>query len=851
MATSVVSIKARLARAASLRPAWADLTFFLASLAAAAVVVPGRWKAIVLAIVGWSFLFRVFRQNGYGFLSLAAAALFWLLLYAEQLNYANLPRATIPAYLALTGGLFALIVVLHQSLRGPGRYLAPLVAAGATITLSTAACLYVWHALKMKMPIGSDLFYAAYQTTPSEFIEFVTTYADTGWLVGGLIILALGAAGLWLAAAPQSKIDRRAWGIPAVAALAVLIPFHGSLRVLDHLTTTASTTAKTYRREMQAFRELQRQRAAGTTVIHAAKQGQGETYVLVLGESLNRNHMSLYGYHRTTTPVADSLYRAGVVLKFTNAYATDTYTARAVPLALTAASRRNRVGEPFDAPSLIEVAKAAGFETHWITNQLLYGGWDNAVSVLAHAADHLVRLNRNVGETAHTQLYDEAAVPALESILATPTSRNRLIVVHLMGSHMQYCNRFPASFDRFTGPLARGEFGRATREDRKWNVNCYDNSVLYSDYVVGRLLDTTRRHGGIAALLYMADHGEDVLARRGHYGGDRFTFPMVEVPLVFWASEPYQQAYERNFDLLRARSEAVFPSEYLFDTMLGIAGVASAFQDSVLDLSHPAYGRGSAEYILLKGTRRFLDSTNVRYYQRRNIARLAEAGLMERVLPHRVNSTGKLSQVVYDGFRALEVDVMHRSGPSSFEVGHDEDHASRNELGAFLARIPARDKIWLDVKNLTPENLADTRAELIRLDERLGLKKVAIVESPETELLRSIAGDGFHTSFYVPTERVVELERAGSRDSLRAEARRIAERTRNGGIAALSFDARLYRFVKVYVEPLIPREVVYHTWDTPLSFADPDFYSKLKSAAYFQDRRVRTILVTYESALTL
>ena len=38
--------------------------------------------------------------------------------------------------------------------------------------------------------------------------------------------------------------------------------------------------------------------------------------------------------------------------------------------------------------SLIEIAKAAGYDTYWISNQRKYGAWDTPVAEMASTATH-------------------------------------------------------------------------------------------------------------------------------------------------------------------------------------------------------------------------------------------------------------------------------------------------------------------------------------------------------------------------------------------------------------------------------------------------------------------------------
>lgn len=825
---------------------------FAVMLAVSAVAFfPGRIHLVVFTIVVWSLFLGHLRPQGYGPLAILAVLLFWLVTYADALNYGIIRAHNVLAYTALIMAVFGMAVVAHRAARGSVRLLALLGAYLAGVVIALTALLYILHIRMFGVPVTPAVLNAIYQTQSLEVHAFLGEFGSVR--KGLVVVAAVTVPALFIFGQHLTRV-RRVAPLPLAALVLIAVGLtgyhHERLRIF-HLIISGSLE---YRRELAVFRELQAQRAAGALPIEANKDGRGETYVVVIGESANRNHMGLYGYHRDTTPLLDSLHAAGELLRFTNAFSTHTHTVLVLPKALTAASQRNDA-PLVEAPSVLDVARAAGIQTHWITNQALYGAWDNLVSILAHGADRLVPLNRVVGTSTETRRFDEVAILELERILAERSEQNRLIIVHLMGSHWRYCDRVPAAFLRYTGDsLDPGEFGMARGRYIAENLNCYDSSMLYSDHVVAGLLRATQRSGGPAAFVYFADHGQDVLNGYGHHS-EKFTFAMAEIPLVAWFSEDYRRLYPSRVEALQTRSGQPFPSDFLFDTLLGIAGISTRHYDARADLSDPSYDSSDIELRLVNGTRRFRDAENVRYHQRHNIVQLASRGLLDRVLPHRVNSTGKLAEVLFDGHRALEVDVLfrERAGGGYFEPGHDDGHASGNELAAFLARMPidSMPKLWLDVKNLHDGNLAAVRAALGQLSTAFDLRPRIIVESPAVELLATIGEDGFHTSYYLPTAHVLRLSERAAHDSLRVVASNIARQVDQAGVAAVSFDAGLYPFVKEYLEPLLGSSIVFHTWDLNLSLGDPHFQTKLAATAFFGDPRVATILVHYASQLSL
>ena len=89
---------------------------------------------------------------------------------------------------------------------------------------------------------------------------------------------------------------------------------------------------------MQALLEG-RQRIAPLTGLADAHAGKPATLVLVIGESTNRDHMSLYGYPRSTTPKLDAMRQELSVFK--QVVAPRPYTIEVLQQALTLADQEN------------------------------------------------------------------------------------------------------------------------------------------------------------------------------------------------------------------------------------------------------------------------------------------------------------------------------------------------------------------------------------------------------------------------------------------------------------------------------------------------------------------------------
>lgn len=586
----------------------------------------------------------------------------------------------------------------------------------------------------------------------------------------------------------------------------------------------------------------------------AEKENVSETYIVVIGESLNKDHMGVYGYHRETTPMLSALLDQKDLLLFDNAYSNHTHTMPVLSLSLTEANQKNRKNY-YDSLSIVNILNKANVDTYWITNQVLRGSWDNLVSVLAHQVDNLISLNSVIGNTKKTQNFDGAVIDELKKVLNHPAEKPRVIFVHLMGSHSHYCSRYPEEYEKYTGALAASEFGRLHLDcSLHKNINCYDNSVLYGDYVAGsiiKLLDSTE---DVSGLLYFSDHADDVVGKVGH-NATNFTYDMTRIPLFIWLSKQYKNRYPEKFQNLTNNQTQLFSNEDIYDTLIGLFDIETDHYQAVNDLSSAQYFLDEDSAYTLHGKVPYVAPGNVLHHQVVNAKSLSIGGSQTRILPHRVNSIGKLSNVQASGFSGVELDVIYGvDNSNSFVVSHDESDNSDLTFEAFLSltSVSPLEKIWLDLKNMNADNYQAILARLNTLDSTFPLKDKLILETSETSgFMDLFHQSGWHTSYYLPTKSISIMLADDNVEEMKNIAESIAIQRDKQKLSAISFDKMLYPFVKKYLEPLLPTTTVYHTWDLTIKLYDKNLDEKLNSQTYYKDERIKTILLPYRSYFTL
>lgn len=95
----------------------------------------------------------------------------------------------------------------------------------------------------------------------------------------------------------------------------------------------------------------------------------------------------------------------------------------------------------------------SGFTTTWISNQSRYGVWDTPIGAIGSTCDTQYWVNEYIGTNVVTKDYDEVLIPYLQKV--DPNNRRQLIVIHLMGSHVSYWDRYPGSFYHYPVDTSR------------------------------------------------------------------------------------------------------------------------------------------------------------------------------------------------------------------------------------------------------------------------------------------------------------------------------------------------------------------------------------------------------------
>lgn len=327
----------------------------------------------------------------------------------------------------------------------------------------------------------------------------------------------------------------------------------GVYKYRDNIITDIPKQASKTLAQYKNFSKERTDRKDNMSKLLLSHKPEAGVYVLVIGELQNRAHMQAYNYHRATTPWLDSMKNDKNMLLFTKAYSCHTHTVPTLLYALTAKNQYNNIAVK-NAVSVLEVAEAAGFETVWLSNQVKYSAWDTPVTSIASEANQQKWINSTLGESTNTDYFDGKLIEELEKIKITD---KMLIVMHLMGNHGSYEQRYPKAFEKYDG---------------KNTIDKYDNSIIYNDYVMSQVYKRARKIPNFKGLVYCSDHA-DAIDKNLSHDAAQFDFDMTHIPLYIYLSDSYIQNNSAKYKSLEKQKNKLFTNDLLFNLMLGVLGI--------------------------------------------------------------------------------------------------------------------------------------------------------------------------------------------------------------------------------------------------------------------------------------
>lgn len=299
--------------------------------------------------------------------------------------------------------------------------------------------------------------------------------------------------------------------------------------------------------------------------------------VIVVGESARASSFSLLGYARDTNPALAKRR----LTSFDNVTSCGTATAVSLPCMFSNLGRRGyEDGDSSRQENLLDVLAHAGLRPQWVDNNT------GSKRIAERTGEIALAQTPGAPRCTGDGCFDEALVPVLESA-ANTAGNSTVIVLHQLGSHgPSYFERYPPAFRRFLPTCDTNQLQRCTRAQI---VNTYDNTILYTDHVLDKLIGVldSQKARFDTALVYISDHGEST----GEHGMYLHGMPYVmapdeqtHVPMLAWISDGYARAHGIDRKCLDAQRSRQLSHDNLFHSVLGLLDIETTVYKENLDL---------------------------------------------------------------------------------------------------------------------------------------------------------------------------------------------------------------------------------------------------------------------------
>ncbi|WP_162172753.1 phosphoethanolamine transferase [Snodgrassella communis] len=241
-----------------------------------------------------------------------------------------------------------------------------------------------------------------------------------------------------------------------------------------------------------------------------------ELHVVIIGESVRRDYMSVYGYPIQTTPFLNTA--KGIFIDGLVSVAPNTEQSLTRTLFKTAPST-NKIDW---GANVVSLANKAGYETYWISNQ----GKEEYGDDIIFSLSKLTKQNYffKQGNFISNDSDDDEMLPIFSKVISSDTNSSKVIFIHMMGSHEPACSRlgaFKPNFELYN------------------EASCYAATIAKLDLFIKKITDIMK--GRKYKLMYFSDHGLSVEKKRIFH--DAGLYEAYQVPLFYLDSNIKQHIY--------------------------------------------------------------------------------------------------------------------------------------------------------------------------------------------------------------------------------------------------------------------------------------------------------------------
>lgn len=312
--------------------------------------------------------------------------------------------------------------------------------------------------------------------------------------------------------------------------------------------------------------------------------------VLVIGESFNKYHSSLYGYDLKTNPLLEKRKENKELAVFSDVISPSNGTNYMMEyvFSLKSCDSKDESKRNILFPAIF---RKSGYRVGYFDNQYTQTSGGNYDFTCCYFMNTHKISNACFDYRNDTLLnYDGPFIDYYKGkFYREPCSMN---IIHIYGQHLDPRFRFPESFALFSAKdIRRKELNEVQRQ----KVADYDNAVLYNDKIMDDIIKCFEQQD--AVLIYFSDHGEQIYDDKRLVYGRKFgnDEPMeaikceYEIPFMIWCSRSFQQQHAALYQQIFEAVDKPFCSDDIPYLLFDLADIRSSITDSTRSVINYAF----------------------------------------------------------------------------------------------------------------------------------------------------------------------------------------------------------------------------------------------------------------------
>lgn len=308
-----------------------------------------------------------------------------------------------------------------------------------------------------------------------------------------------------------------------------------------------------------------------------------ENIVVVIGESHNKRHSSLYGYPLKTNPRLESLNENIYVFEDVIASVNVTYQSLRNILSFSSMDKNNKW---YQTPLFPCAFKSLGYNVVFWSNQFvksvdMYFA-DASCGFLYHP---LIEPKVFTHSNKIKFEYDGQLIDSYKTIKDSieKDANYSLTIFHLLGQHVNPAEKYPKEQEFFVPKdyLYRQELNDWERQQ----VADYDNATLYNDSVLYEIIKMYEDKDAI--VIYFPDHGDEAHDYRSHVGRTHFVprygayaaHCQYDIPFIIYVSDLYKKKHPEIVSRIEASINLPYETDDVPHLLCDLAGIKSKWFD--------------------------------------------------------------------------------------------------------------------------------------------------------------------------------------------------------------------------------------------------------------------------------